>query len=127
MLTTRRLVVLAGAVCLVLAGFTIAAFAAGGTPADKVTAAGDHAEVMAPQSNTVLLSATMSTSKPTDLILTVSLHCSILTTVNNTGTSTATAAGSVRVWTEVDGKIVPVESTSTPPQDTPPGGDDTDK
>jgi len=69
----------------------------------------------------------MSTSKPTDLTLQVSLECSILTTVTNVGTSTATASGQVRVWTEVDGQIVPIESTSEPPQSTPEGGTDADK
>ena len=98
-----------------------------GSPADKVVAGGDKTVVMAPQTGATLLTATMSTSKPTDLILQVTAECSILTTVTNTGTSTASAFGQVRVWVEVDGQIVPVQSISTPPQDTPAGGDNTDK
>jgi hypothetical protein len=103
------------------------AFAGTGSPADKVVAAGDKTVVMAPQTGATLLTATMSTSKPTDLQLTVSAECSILTTVTNTGTSMSTASGQVRVWVEVDGQIVPVQSISNPPQNTPPGGNDTDK
>ncbi|MDX6590563.1 MAG: hypothetical protein QOI84_1837, partial [Solirubrobacterales bacterium] len=99
----------------------------GGEPADKVVAAGDHTVVMAPQSGATLMTAKMSTSKPTDLVLQVSLECSILTTVTNVGTSTATASGQVRVWTEVDGRIVPIESVSEPPQSTPPAGTNADK
>ena len=69
----------------------------------------------------------MTTSKPTDLILQVTLECTILTTLQNMGTSDVYAHGQVRVWVTVDGLIVPVQSISTPPQNTPPGGDDTDK
>src|SRR3954453_20901658 len=103
------------------------AIGAGGSPADKVVAAGDKEQVMAPQTGATLLTATMSTSKPTDLILNVNAECSILTTLDNVGTSTATASGQVRIWVEVDNQIVPVQSMSSPPQNTPPGGDDTDK
>lgn len=132
MLPRRSLVIssLAGAAVLASALFVIAtgAFAgSGGEPADKVVAAGDHTLVMAPQEGATLLTATMSTSKPTDLVLQVSLECSILTTVTNVGTSTATASGQVRVWTEIDGQIAPIESTSEPPQETPPEGTEADK
>lgn len=132
MLKRRSLAVasLTGAILLVSALFmaVTGAFAGGsGEPANKVVAAGDHTVVMAPAQGATLLTAKMSTAKPTDLVLQVSLECSILTTVTNVGTSTASASGQVRVWTEVDGQIVPVESTSEPPQSTPPGGTDADK
>jgi hypothetical protein len=119
----------AGTVALAGALFVIATGALGssGSPANKVVAAGSDTVVMAPQSGATLLTAQMSTSKPTDLALLVTLECSILTTVTNTGTSTASATGQVRVWTEVDGQIVPLQSTSSPPQNTPPGGTDADK
>ncbi|MCA1830647.1 MAG: hypothetical protein ABR552_09770 [Actinomycetota bacterium] len=118
-----------GAACMAAAlfGYTVVAHAGGGTPADKVTAAGKKTMVEAPNAATPILTATMSTSKPTDLILSVTLECSILTTVTNTGTSTASAFGQVRVWVEVDGQIVPVQSISSPPQNTPPPGNDSDK
>jgi hypothetical protein len=47
--------------------------------------------------------------------------------LENVGTSTATATGQVRVWTEVDGKIVPIESISEPRQNTPTAGGEEDK
>src|SRR3954447_15685291 len=114
------------AIALVSVIAVVAIGASGGTPANKVTAAGDKAVVMTPQGPGVtLLTATMATSKPTDLILSVTLECSILTTVSNSGmTSTANAQGQVRVWVEVDDQIVPVQSISSPPQNTPPAGDD---
>jgi hypothetical protein len=103
------------------------AIAGSSEPANKVVAAGDSTVVMAPKSGATLLTATMSTSKPTDVALSVSLECSILTTVENVGTSTASATGQVRVWTEVDGQIVPIQSISEPPQQTPPPGGEGDK
>jgi len=118
---------LLGAALVAVALFVTGAFAGSGTPANKVTAAGKTTVVMAPQTGATILSATMSTSKPTDLILQVTLECSILTTVENTGTSTASAFGQVRIWVEVDGQIVPVQSISSPPQDTPPAGNNSDK
>lgn len=130
MLKRRNLTIasVVGAVALAAAALlATGALAGGGEPANKVVAAGDHTVVMAPQSGATLMSATMSTSKPTDLVLQVSLECSILTTVTNVGTSTSTASGQVRVWTEVDGQIVPIESVSEPPQSTPPPGTDADK
>lgn len=105
------------------------------TPANKVVAAGSKAVVMAPQTDATLLTATLRTSKPTDLILSVALECSIISDVT-TGPSTvggatdsATAEGTVRVWVEIDGNIVPINSISAPPQDPADQnpGDDTDK
>lgn len=120
--------VLAGAAMAAgLFAVSTGAFAGSGTPANKVTAAGRSTIIMAPETGATLLTATMSTSKPTDLILSVTLECSIETTVMNTGTSTATATGQVRVWVEVDNQIVPVQSISSPPQNTPPAGTDADK
>jgi len=131
MLARKSLVVSSLAVAAVAGALLMAATGAlagsGGEAADKVVAAGDHTLVMAPQEGATLLAARMSTAKPTDLVLQVSLECSILTTVENIGTSTASASGQVRVWTEVDGQIVAVQSASEPPQETPSGGTDADK
>jgi hypothetical protein len=111
-----------GAAVLVLSGQP--AFA----QANKVVASGDKIVVIAPQASVPLMSATMKTSKPTDVMLAVSLECTILTDVITSNEElTATAQGEVRVWVEVDGQIVPINSMSSPPQLTPPGGDDTDK
>jgi hypothetical protein len=117
-------VALAGALLVVATG----AFAgSSATPANKVVASGSSTVVMAPKTGATLLTATMSTSKPTDLSLLVTAECSILTTLENVGTSTASARGQVRIWTEVDNQIVPIQSTSEPPQNTPPAGGDKDK
>lgn len=114
------------------------------SPANKVVAAGSKVVVM--QANdpaepdpdplvTELLSATLRTSKPTDLILAVSMECSIITDVQ-TGpsgtagaTDTATAEGKVRAWVTIDGKLVPINSMSEPPQnpDDQVAGEDNDK
>jgi hypothetical protein len=105
------------------------------TPADKVVAAGDKIVVAAPQTEVTLLSATLKTSSPTDLILQIAMECSIITDVQ-TGpstvagaTDTATAEGKVRAWVEIDGDVVPINSMSEPPQDSEdqePGDKETD-
>jgi hypothetical protein len=106
--------------------FATGAFSSSAQPADKVVAAGDNVNVVSSGQDVTLLTATMNSSKPTDLVLNVSLECSIITTVMNTGTSTSSAFGQVRVWTEVDGKVVPIRDMSSPPQTTDAGGNKTD-
>ena len=70
-----------------------------------------HEPIAEPFARVAALRPCPPRSRP-DLILSVTLECSILTTVTNVGTSTATATGQVRAWTEVDGQIVPVQSIS---------------
>jgi hypothetical protein len=121
-----------GAAALLAAGLTGGYLASGavgagsGMPANKATAAASTLAVVAPGSNVTLLSATMKTSKPTDLILQTTLECSILTELltNNTDMS-STAGARVRAWIEIDDVVVPLEQISSPPQDgtTPPAGD----
>ena len=101
----------------------ILAVAVGGTtaiathePANKVSAAGSETEVVraTPGSNVVtILSETVKTSKPTDLILGVTSECSITTDVTTVGSDDQTAVGDVKVWVEIDGKPVPVSSEDT--------------
>jgi hypothetical protein len=102
------------------------------TPADKVVAAGSKMVVLGPNAEAEILSATLRTSKPTDLILSVAMECSIFTGLvtgpsGDGGTDSATASGHIRAWVEIDGQIVPINSISNPPQPPPPPGDDTDK
>ena len=112
-------------VSLVVAGLAAGAllfggvFGAGAThlPADKVVASGSTLEVVGPNAEVTILSATLRSSSPSDLILSVTLECSIFTRLltgpsDNGGVSTATAAGTVRTWIEVDGQIVPVNSST---------------
>jgi hypothetical protein len=100
------------------------------TPADKVVASGSKVVAFAPGTNVTLLSSTLRTSKPSDLMLHVTLECSILTKLaTNNDNPTANASGTVRAWVEVDDKIVPINDVSTPPQDPAANGDgdETDK
>ena len=126
-------------VALLLAVTLFAAYQVGNVaeanhqPADKPFAAASKTVRFSPGTEVTLLTATVKNSKPTDLILQVSMECSIITdnviagsTVPGAQESAATE-GTVRVWLEVDGQIVPIISSSAPPQDPPPPGDDTDK
>jgi hypothetical protein len=131
MKSSRILGAVAGAavvVAAVIAGFAIAA--GSGVPANKVVAAGSKRVVVAPGDNVTLMTGTMKTSKPTDVMIHAALECSIFTglTTNNSDNS-ATAGSRVRVWVEVDGKIVSLTQNSQPPQSgtTPASGNDTDK
>lgn len=91
---------------------------AGGQPANKVVAAGGKTQVIAPGSNVTILSGTMRTSKPKDVMMQVALECSILTALTTDDTTPSSRAESrVRVWVEVDDRIVPIQDVSTPPQD----------
>lgn len=120
-----------------LAGAAFAAVAAAGlvgttfanhTPADKPFAAASKSMRTGPAPRIELLSATVKNSKPTDLVLQVSMECSIITDnviIGSTvpgASESATTAGKVRAWIEVDGKIVPIVSTGAGE-----AGDDSDK
>lgn len=91
----------------------IAPAAATHEPANKVSAAGSTTEVGGPNEKVLLLSERVKTSKPTDLILGVTLECAIVTNVTTTGNDEAMAAGALDVWIEIDGKPVPVASNDT--------------
>jgi hypothetical protein len=101
------------------------------TPADKVVATGDKMVVMGPSIPVTILTATLKTSKPTDLILNVNMECSIFTSLVTGGTGvmgsdTATATGEILAWVEIDDVIVPINSMSSPPQNPPLPGDPSD-
>lgn len=107
------------AAAAILGGYSISqGMAAGGTPANKAVAAGSHRVVVGANQTETILSATFKTSKPEDLLMTLSLECSIFTalTTNNDNPSSLAHAG-LRAWLTLDGKVVPVEDISTPPQD----------
>ena len=102
----------------------------GGTPADKVVAAGSKRVVVGPGQNVTLMTATMKTSKPTDVMIHTALECSILTAlVTNNDNPSSSATNTVRVWVEVDNRIVSITQQSQPPQNgtIPPAGNDSDK
>jgi hypothetical protein len=98
---------------------TLAATSGTGTPANKAVAAGSHRVVVPADSPQAIMTATFRTSKPEDLLLTVSLECTILqslTTDNNNPTGTDLAHLSIWIQDE-NGKVVPISDTSAPPQD----------
>jgi hypothetical protein len=108
--------VVAGACAIIVTGPGV--FAAGGTPADKVVASAAHTAVVGPDENVTLMSATMKTSKPTDLLIQTAAECTILTgLVTNNDNASSRAHSAVHVWVEFDGKVVPLQSSSAPPQD----------
>ncbi len=99
-----------------------------GTPANKAVASGSKIVEFAPGTAVRLMSATLKTSAPTDLLLEVNLECSILThlTTGGENTLTSTAKGEVRVWVEFDGKTVPINSIGSG-SSAEQVGDDTDE
>jgi len=137
-LPKKRWVLGAGLLALV-AAISITAVAIGQSsaqPADKAfAAASKDKKFSATDGNQVLLTATVKNSKPTDMILQVSMECSIITDAVITGTQGATEStttqGKVRTWITIDNdsNIVPIISSSDPPQDpsAQPKGDDSDK
>lgn len=130
----RKVVALACAAAVVPAAIIGQSAIATHTPADKAVAAGSKVEVFSAngteQEGVELLRVTMSTAKPTDLMMHVSAECEIFTSHMRDGKVSANeAAGSARLWLEFDGKIVPINGTSAPPQDpaAQPAGDESDK
>jgi len=122
---------------LVLAGaLGVGALAVGGgviananhQPADKPFAAASKTTKFSQGARVELLSATVKNSKPSDMVLQVSMECSIITDNVILGGTTpgmeqsATTSGAVRAWIEIDGRTVPVMSDGTTA-----AGDESDK
>jgi hypothetical protein len=82
-------------------------------PANKPSAAGSNVEVMQANNPAVpILAETVKASNPSDLVIGVTLECSIVTDVTTSGSNdTEGAFGQVRIWVEVNGRPVPVSST----------------
>jgi hypothetical protein len=125
---SRRAVVATGLVAAIAAAVpaTLAATTSSAQPADKAVAAGSTLQDVSPSATgTQIMQATFKTSKPEDLLMSVSLECSIITDVVVPGTtaaggsSTGEAAGAIKVWLTIDNDttIVPITDTSAPPQD----------
>lgn len=74
----------------------------------RVVVAASVVDVFGPGEDVPLLSGTIKTSTPTDLIFSVTLECALTTNVTVTGTGASEALGVVRVWVEIDGSPVPV-------------------
>ena len=93
------------------AGTASGTCASTGSAADKATLSGSTLTQVSPFANQQILCTQMKTSTPEDLLISVTLECSILTQVSTTGTSTSSASGTIDVWVTVDGNVVPVDTT----------------
>ena len=110
MSAVRPRVAAASALALALtAGFLAQGTYAAGTPANKVAAAGSETEVVGANQSAVVLSETVKINNPTDLIITASAECAILTQVTNSANGqTERAFGEVKFHVTIDGVPVPV-------------------
>lgn len=94
----------------ILAGAVLSPASAGHQPADKMAVAGATLEVTQPGEVTEILGGTMRTSSPTDVIISLSLECSIITQVVTVGDDASEAEARVVAWVEIDGVPVGVNS-----------------
>jgi hypothetical protein len=109
-----------GAVALALTVGLVAGTAAsgiagpGGLPADKTAIAGSSLTDLNPNEESLILSTKMAVSSPADLILGVSLECSIVTRlITDTNEQPSEALGSVDIRITIDGKNVPVQTAGS--------------
>jgi hypothetical protein len=80
------------------------------TPADKVSASGSEEELIGAGVNTVILSEHFKVSSPADLLLGLTLECSIITDLFTTGDQTDSVEATIKTWVTLDGTIVPVST-----------------
>lgn len=116
----------AAAALLAVAGFVVSAAVlpaaiATHQPANKMAVAASSLEKMsAPlvdgESSVVhdLLSGTMKTSRPTDLVLTLTAECALFTDITATEDTDSEAVAKVTVWVEMDGAPVAVSGDEDP-------------
>lgn len=114
---------LAAALFLVVATELMGPAGATHAPANKVQVSGStvqfmHSELVAAGQATdrvKLLTGSIKTSKPTDLIFQVTAECALWTDVKTIGDADSEAFAQVRVWVEVDGR--PVKVSADPADD----------
>lgn len=89
----------------------------GGTPANKYAASGSTTEVFGPGIDVVILQEQVKMSTNHELLLSLSLECSIVTALKlgddsvNDATDEDSATGQIDVWIELDGNRVGVTSS----------------
>lgn len=88
--------------------------------ANKMHATGSALEIMSAPltegsaSETVtLLSGTIKTSSPKDLIFRLTAECALWTDVTTVGNDDSQAIATVKVWVEMDGEVIPVADDDT--------------
>lgn len=101
-------------VSVIFTAYTAQQAIGGHMPADKVAAAGSTIDTI--EDATPILQDTMKVSSPSDLILSVTAECSILTALSTQGSDVAdsqetdSAEGKIEIWVTIDGRPVPVAS-----------------
>jgi hypothetical protein len=80
------------------------------TPADKMAAAGASIDIGEPGETLDLLTGTIKSSSPSDLVISLTLECSILTQVQTVGNDFSEATARIVAWVEIDGVPVGVNS-----------------
>lgn len=85
--------------------------------ANKYSVSGSGVAYLGPQvtgdpvtDSAEVLGTSIKTSTPTDLIIMVTLECSIWTTVATVGNDVSEATATVKIWITVDGIVVPVSN-----------------
>ena len=104
------------AAAIVTIGLTVNFATATHEPADKTAATASSVDEV--DDTTVLLEETMRVSSTSDLILSTTAECSILTALNTVGGQNKAsemdgAFGQVELWVKIDNKVVPVSGTSS--------------
>jgi len=112
---TRTRVTAASLLAVALtAGYLAQGTYAAGTPANKVAAAGSETEILGANNSLIVLSETVKINNPTDLIISASAECAIMTQVTNSADGKASQAyGQIKFHVNIDGKPVPVAATDT--------------
>lgn len=100
----------AGLVGAVVAATFLAPAMATHSPANKLSVTGATIEITEPGEVADILVGSMKTSGPTDVIVSLSLECSILTTVTTVGNDVSEAQGKIVAWVEIDGVPVGVNA-----------------
>lgn len=81
-------------------------------PADKIAASASTLQSIQQNGSEVLLRETMKVASPTDLIISFTAECSILTNIANRGNGTSEARGNIDVQVLIDGQPVPVQDST---------------
>lgn len=116
-------------VAMLLAATLFVAYSAGNTatathmPADKIAASANNTDVIGANNTVTLLREEMKVATPTDLIVSLTAECAILTSVATLGDGTSEAFGQVAMQVTIDGQPIPVQDSTF---GTPQGDDDGD-
>ncbi|MHB8606311.1 MAG: hypothetical protein ACYDCK_13765 [Thermoplasmatota archaeon] len=89
-------------------------------PANKMAVSGSALELMSTSitggqqsENVTLLTGTIKTSSPTDLIISLTAECALWTDTIVVGNSDSQSVAQVVAWVELDGKAIPVAAGDT--------------